>query len=135
MARRAADLTVFAKDYLARNPHILQTVAAFAIKIVGALLSFGFTILLARHYGPAGVGQFGLAVTTLLIASTAALLGTDYILIRTVAGDIRIGRRDLARGAIRTVATMVVITSCVIALVLTLGVATRRWCRSTVHRW
>lgn len=123
MARRVAELTAFAKRYLENNPHILQTIAAFSIKIVGALLSFGFTILLARRYGPAGVGQFGLAVTTLLIASTAALMGTDYILIRTVAGDIKINRRDLARGAIRTVATMVVITSCVIAVLLAFGVA------------
>ncbi len=121
MARQTADLIAFAKGYLERNPHILQTIAAFSIKIVGAVLSFGFTILLARAYGPAGVGQFGLAVTTLLIASTAALLGTDYILIRTVAGDIRIDRRDLARGAIRTVAAMVVVTSIAIAVVLTLG--------------
>jgi len=72
MARRSADLVAFAKGYLERNPHILQTIAAFSIKIVGAILSFGFTILLARAYGPAGVGQFGLAVTTLLITSTAA---------------------------------------------------------------
>lgn len=86
MARRPADLTAFAKAYIGRNPHIGQTIAAFSIKIVGALLSFGFTILLVRAYGPAGVGQFGLAVTILLIASTAALFGTDYILIRTVAG-------------------------------------------------
>jgi O-antigen/teichoic acid export membrane protein len=121
MVRRTAALTSFAKGYLARNPHILQTIAAFSIKIVGAVLSFGFTIMLARAYGPAGVGQFGLAVTTLLIASTAALLGTDYILIRTVAGDIKIDRRDLARGAIRTVATMVLVTSIAVAVVLTLG--------------
>ncbi len=118
---RAADLVALGRAYLARNPHILQTIAAFAIKIVGAVLSFGFTIVLARAYGPAGVGQFGLAVTTLLIASTAALLGTDYILIRTVAGDIKINRYDLARGAIRTVATMVLVTSLLIALVLTFG--------------
>ncbi|MGL4541279.1 MAG: oligosaccharide flippase family protein [Polymorphobacter sp.] len=122
MARRFAALGGVAKGYLARNPHILQTIAAFAIKIVGAVLSFGFTILIARAFGPAGVGQFGLAITTLLIASTVALVGTDYILIRTVAGDLKIGRRDLARGAVRSVATMVLITACIMGALLSLSV-------------
>jgi O-antigen/teichoic acid export membrane protein len=122
MVRRLATLGNSTRDYLRRNPQIPQTIAAVAIKSVGAVLSFGFTFLLAHQYGPAGVGQFGLAVTTLVFASTVALMGTDYVLIRTVAGDLRTNRRDLARGAISTVPVMVMITSSVTAVALAISI-------------
>ena len=96
-----------AKAWLAANPQIAQTVAAFAIKIAGAGLSFGFSLLVARSFGPAGVGQFGLMVTTLTLAATACLIGLDYILIRTVAGDIRQQAFGKAIGVIRTVTRIV----------------------------
>ncbi len=89
-----------ARAWLAANPQIPQTIAAFAIKIAGAALSFGFSLLVARAFGPAGVGQFGLMVTTLTLAATACLVGLDYVLIRTVAGDIRQGALGAAKGVI-----------------------------------
>ena len=98
---------------------IVETIIAFAIKIVGAVLSFGFTILLARAYGAAGVGQYGLAITTLTITTVVALIGLDYVLIRGVAGDVNAGRRDLARGTINTVTKVVAMTSLVLAAFLT----------------
>lgn len=96
-----------ARAWLADNPQIPQTIAAFAIKIVGAGLSFGFSLLIARAYGPAGVGAFGLMVTTLTLAATACLVGLDYVLIRTVAGDVRQGALGAARGVVRTITRIV----------------------------
>lgn len=98
---------------------LLETIMAFSIKVVGAGLSFGFTLLLARAYGAAGVGQFGLAITTLTITTVVALIGLDYVLIRGVAGDINTGRRDLARGTINTITRIVTTTALALALFLT----------------
>ncbi len=95
------------RAWLTANPQIPQTIAAFTIKIIGAALSFGFNLLVARSFGPSGVGQFGLMVTTLTLAATACLVGLDYVLIRTVAGDIRQGAFGAAKGVIRTVSTIV----------------------------
>ncbi len=99
---------------------LFETIAAFSIKIVGAALSFAFSIVLARTYGAAGVGQFGLAITTLTIATVVSLVGLDYVLIRTVSGDIGAGRVDLARGTIRTVTKIVIATTAIVWTVMTL---------------
>lgn len=96
-----------------------ETIAAFSIKIVGAALSFAFSILLARTYGAAGVGQFGLAITTLTIATVVSLVGLDYVLIRTVSGDIGAGRADLARGTIRSVTKIVLVTTATVWTLMT----------------
>lgn len=95
------------RRWLAANPQIPQTIAAFAIKIAGAGLSFGFSLLVARSFGPEGVGAFGLMVTTLTLAATACLVGLDYVLIRTVAGDVREGALGAAKGVIRSVTRIV----------------------------
>lgn len=123
IAAAAGIVTRYHRD----NPHIGQTLAAFAIKMVGALMSFGLTILIGQTFGATGVGQFGLAVTTLLIVSTVALCGLDYILIRTVAGDIKVGAPGKARGAIRTVALFTLINAVVLAVLLTLETHVGRW--------
>lgn len=96
-----------ARAWWAANPQIIQTLTAFSIKIAGAGLSFGFNLLVARSFGPVGVGQFGLMLATLTLAATLCLVGLDYVLIRTVAGDLREGAFAAAKGVLRTVTLFV----------------------------
>ncbi|WP_426164031.1 oligosaccharide flippase family protein [Sandarakinorhabdus sp. DWP1-3-1] len=84
-----------------------QTAIAFAIRLFGAAASFGFNTIVAREFGAAGTGSFALALTTATIASTLSLVGLDYILLRTVAGDVRVGDTAAAGGTIRKVAALV----------------------------
>jgi O-antigen/teichoic acid export membrane protein len=109
------------QDHLRQNPALLETAIAFAIKIIGAALSFSFSILLARLYGATGVGQFGLAITTLTITTAVSLFGLDYVLIRAVAGDVKMGRKDFARGTINAVARIVTVNAIVLFVLLTFG--------------
>ena len=109
------------RRHLSENPALIETINAFAIKIIGAVLSFAFNILLARLYGASGVGQFGLAITTLTITTAVSLFGLDYILIRTVSGDIKTGRQDLARGTINAIARIVMVNASVLVVLLTFG--------------
>lgn len=78
-----------------------QMVLGFGVKGLGAVTSFLFTWLVARAYGPAGVGAFGTALTTSNMAVTLALLGLDFILVRTVAVLLSTGNTGMARTAIR----------------------------------
>ena len=84
-----------------------QTVAAFGLKIVNAATSFALSLLVARRFGAAGSGHFGIAVTTVTILSYLVLAGLDYTVVRTAAGDLREGKRGAARGAVRAAGTAV----------------------------
>lgn len=77
-----------------------QTLMAFALKIWNAGASFALSWLIARHFGAAGSGHFGIAVTTVTVLSYVALAGLDYTVVRTAAGDLREGKRAEARGTI-----------------------------------
>ncbi len=111
------------RAWFAANPNIGQTVVAFAIRIAGAALSFLLNLMIARTFGPIGVGAFGLMVTTLTLASTASLVGLDYVLIRVVAGDLREGARGAARGAVGRVAAQVFVNAGIAALVTAFVIA------------
>lgn len=108
-----------------------QTVLAFGLKIWSAVASFGLSLLIARTFGAAGSGHFGIAVTTITILSYAVLLGLDYTVVRVAAGDLREGRRDAARGAVATGARIVLVVAplTVAALWLVHG-----WIATTVLR-
>lgn len=102
----------------ARNEQLRQTGAAFVIKLLGAGGSFVLSFAVARLFGAAGTGSFALGVTTSTIAATLAIFGLDYILLRSVAGDVRVGDTALARGTVRTVVITVAAFALVIAGVL-----------------
>ncbi len=89
--------------YVRRHPELLQTLAAFGVKLFGAVISFVFNFLIARHFGASGTGGYGLALTTATVGGTFALFGLDYILLRTVAGDLKVGAQAQARGIVRTI--------------------------------
>ena len=84
-----------------------QTVAAFGLKIANAGASFLLSLMVARLFGAAGSGHFGIAVTTVTILSYVVLGGLDYTVVRTAAGDLREGKPGAARGAIRAAARIV----------------------------
>jgi O-antigen/teichoic acid export membrane protein len=98
MKRHLTELAGRLHRYGRNNPNVAQGIAAFAIKLVGAALSFAFSFLIARHLGAEGTGAYALATTTAIFAATVAFLGLDYVLLRTMAGDLREGKPALARG-------------------------------------
>ena len=98
-----------------------QTVAAFGLKIVNAGISFGLSLLVARRFGAAGSGHFGIAVTTATILSYIVLAGLDYTVVRTAAGDLREGKRGAARGVMRAAGGLVCIFAPLVAGVLWLA--------------
>ena len=99
-----------------RNPAMVQTLAAFSIKIAGAVLSFGLTLLVARLFGAAGTGFFALALTTATVLATISLTGFDYLLLRSVARELRLGRTAEVRGEVQTATRAVFVQSGIAAI-------------------
>lgn len=98
-----------------------QTVITFGLRIWGAAAAFALSWLVARHFGPAGVGLYGLAITTVLLVHYLVLVGLDYTLVRVAAGDVREGRRDAARGAVRAAGRAVLTIAPLVMLALWLA--------------
>ena len=88
---------------------------AFGLKLWGAVASFALNWLIARHFGPAGSGQFGIALTTLTITSYCVLAGLDTIVVRTIAGDLAEHKTAAARGVVVTVGRAVAVAGPVVA--------------------
>jgi O-antigen/teichoic acid export membrane protein len=121
MKRHLTELAGRLHRYGRANPNVPQGIAAFAIKLLGAALSFGFSFLIARHLGAEGTGAFALATTTAIFASTAALLGLDYVLLRAMAGDLREGKPALARGVAASALKVTSLTALAIGGLLALA--------------
>lgn len=106
-------------QYFAReNPNVPEAVAAFVIKLFGAAISFSFSFLVAHHLGAAGTGSYALTLTTALFASTFALFGLDYVLLREMAGSVRQGKLATARGVSFAATRIVAVAAAVIGLLL-----------------
>jgi O-antigen/teichoic acid export membrane protein len=58
---------------------------SLAIKGTGAVLSFSFSLLLARTFGAEGVGLYGIVVTSTIILSTLAVMGIDNASLKNIA--------------------------------------------------
>ncbi len=95
-----------------------QSVLAFGLKSWGAVASFAFNWLIARRFGPAGSGAFGIALSTLTITSYFVLAGLDTIVVRTVAGDLAEHKTAAAHGVIVTVRRTLLIAAPGVALLL-----------------
>ncbi len=61
------------------------TIVAFILKVIGAALSFAFSIFLARILGAEGTGMYFLSLSVISIASVVSRLGLDNALLRYVA--------------------------------------------------
>jgi O-antigen/teichoic acid export membrane protein len=93
-------------------------VTAFALKGLAAVLSFTLNWLIARKFGPAGVGTFGVFLTTAVLTSTIALAGLDVVLVRTVAIERAAGRTGVARTAVVKIVGRAIAVSLTLALLL-----------------
>lgn len=109
-----------------------QAVIAFTLKAWGAVASFALNWLIARHFGPAGSGEFGIALTTLTITAYCVLAGLDIIVVRGVAGDLAEHKTAEARGIVHAVSRYVAIAGPIVALSLFLA---RTWlARDVLHQ-
>ena len=95
-----------------------QSLIAFGLKIWGAIASFGLNWLIARQFGAAGSGEFGIALSTLMITSYCVLAGLDTIVVRAVAGDLAEKKTAQAHGVVVAVARTVAIAGPVVAVLL-----------------
>jgi O-antigen/teichoic acid export membrane protein len=76
-------------------------VTAFTLKALGAGLSFGYNVLLARLLGAKGAGVYYLAVTVTTIASVFGRMGLDNTLLRFTAANAAGGDWDKVAGIYR----------------------------------
>lgn len=102
-------------------------VPVYALRALYVAASFLVTLLLTRTAGSEAFGQYVLAVSTASIVAVLAVAGQDRILLREMAGDLRIGedRRAVAmlRAVIRATVPRAVAIAGLYALFLWLGPA------------
>jgi len=98
-----------------------QAVIAFGLKAWGAVASFALSWLIARHFGPSGSGQFGIAMSTLTIAAYCVVGGLDTIVVRTVAGDLAQQKGATAHGTVVAVRRSLLIVAPAVAVALYLA--------------
>lgn len=104
--------------YFAANRLGGQSLVAFGLKIWGAVASFGLNWLIAQQFGPAGSGEFGIALSTLVITSYCVLAGLDTIVVRAVAGDLAEKKTGAARGVVVAVTRTVAVVGPVVAAII-----------------
>lgn len=104
-----------------RNGLAGQVVAAFALKVVAAVLAFGLSLLVARIYGPAGVGIYAVAVTTITLVGNLSLLGQDFVMLRSVAAELAQGQQAVARGVVARSRQITLFTAAAAVLLLLLA--------------
>ena len=103
---------------LSENNHILiaGSVSTFAVKIVGAVLTFVTQILLARMLGANEYGIFAYATSWLIVLAIFAQLGMRDSLIRFIPEYEVQGKPGLLRGVIHFAALRVFIAGAIISL-------------------
>lgn len=72
----------------------------FIAKGAAAAFSFALNWLIARQFGPEGVGNFAVALTSAVLGATLALMGLEYVLVRIVAIEHGTDGRGVARTAV-----------------------------------
>lgn len=66
---------------------LVGTGVTFVMVIIGESLKFGFNLLLANTLGPAGAGQFFLALTVITLATVLGQIGLDKALLKFIAAN------------------------------------------------
>ncbi len=67
------------------------------LKIVGALSSYVFTLLVTRNFGASAMGTFALSLTVITIFSVVGRLGLDTALLKLISEHSSQGRWDTVR--------------------------------------
>jgi O-antigen/teichoic acid export membrane protein len=91
-----------------------QVIVAFGFKILTAIGGFGVSWLIARLYGAPGVGLYGNLVNSSVLLSTLSLWGQDYVILRSVASDLKVGDIGAARGIVRGSTRLALTNFCVV---------------------
>src|SRR6266540_7549822 len=90
-------------------------------RILSIVAGVAVNALLSRILTPAELGDYFLAFTIVLFASTLAELGMDIAIVRFVAGAIGIRQFGQARAAIRAVLRCVLVATLAVMAVMALG--------------
>lgn len=104
---------------------------SFALRLTGAAAQFGFTILVARLFGPAGLGAYALALSVAVIASTLARWGLDQAALKYVAIHAARGEKAAAGRLVRQAGVLV--GGGGLAVTLLLWLAAPVLCREIFH--
>ena len=103
-------------DRLAAAANQLRSPAILAYGITGfiAVASFLSTLMLARIAGAEVIGHYALAMSTAHLLASLSVLGLDRVIVREVAGDLRMGELANARRILRRFALVVAIASALV---------------------
>jgi O-antigen/teichoic acid export membrane protein len=82
-------------------PGLLRRGGVYAVKAANLGAGVVVTLLLARLGGPESLGSYALAIQTAQLVSILAVLGCDWLLLREVAANLRLGDRATAASAMR----------------------------------
>jgi len=94
---------------------------AFALKILGAGLAFGFNVLLARMLGANGAGVYFLALMVVSIATVLGRIGLDNSLVRFIAAHMVKDEWECIKGVYRNSIALALVASIVAYLFLYLS--------------
>lgn len=100
------------------TPLRIQMAIGLAAKGFAAVASFVLNWLIARAFGPEGVGIFALAQTTATLAATLALMGLEYVVVREVARALKLGAPGEARRMVLAALKQGALISCVLGLAI-----------------
>lgn len=101
--RPMKQLLAFLQRHMQRlGPNSYKVATAFGIRGISAVLAFALSWTLARLYGADGLGIYSVAVTTVVFTCYVVVLGQDYVVLRAVAGELKVGKYGVARGTVRT---------------------------------
>ncbi|UAJ12684.1 hypothetical protein [Polymorphobacter megasporae] len=88
-----------------------QSLVAFGFRLLGAAVSFALSWMIARRFGPQGSGLFGLAASTIQFLGYVAIGGLDVVVVRAIAGNMRVGKDSEARGSVVSCFIIVLVIS------------------------
>ncbi|GMT42520.1 MAG: hypothetical protein IEMM0002_0931 [bacterium] len=91
---------------------------AFAIRLIGAGLEFGFTVLLARMLGADGTGIYFLAFTVVTIGTVFGRMGLDNVMLRFTAANAVVEDWKAVKGVYRQGIKLAFAASTAAALVI-----------------
>lgn len=101
---------------------VLQAASsAFLLRLLGTLLGFVVSVIVARLLGAEGSGVYYLAASVVVIAATIGQMGFENTVIRFVASHAAVGEWRTVRFVYRTAITTVALASLVVSLLIFSG--------------
>lgn len=98
-----------------------KAILSLAIRVGGAAAQFAFSVLIARLFGPAGLGAYALALSVVVIASTLARWGLDQATLKHVAIHATRGERSAMRSLVDQGLLVTGVAALVVSLALWLA--------------